>query len=291
MIRIEVRDHKGHVLEVINSDRTHIKIGRGTNNQIILPDFTVDPTALEINLTPEGIYEMIIQGEKFEIKKNHELDLGKFHLRIIDLREFDKPTPAHIISEKPGWYTTVGLFSLLTIILLFSDVLERTSELKFTEMLKGLLSIIVVFGLLNIILSVASRVLNGEYKFWKLANITLIHSILTIFILNNLLGLRWIFPFFKYSEIYAFNYFLLSASLIWFLGHHIFSQLKNKIRLSVFFIVFSIAIIFQVIRLIPTGDTKNYLTLQSPPPRLNLLESKIITVDQFTEQLIESETD
>lgn len=285
MIRIEIRDHRGHIVEVVNSPLIQIKIGRATTNQIIIPDFSVDLEALEIHFTPDEIYQIIIQGEKFNLKHSHELELGNYHLKIIDLRDFNSPPPLSERIKHKEWVTTAILYFSTVIVLLLDNWIEKTKETDLSEYVKGFLIILVGFGILNIILSLASRILNGEYKVWKLGNILLTHSLIGYFLLMNCFGLRWFVPFFKFREVYNLSYSMLAASLIWFLGHHIFSQVKNTIRLGIFFFLLSVGIILQGIRLFPKGDTRLYFTPETSPPRVNFLESKAISADEFLKQL------
>lgn len=280
MIRIELRDAKNHVLLTKDFHGEEIRIGRGLDCDLILPD-------LELRL-----HEKTLRASELR-ELQTTLVLGRHKLKIYNLAMYAQaPQRGAGKTTVLTWMVRPELRRLWAVMLIIFGLLMldqlylSPTDVEIWKIVENVFAVFIGTLVLATLLSVLSRALHGEYRVLKLYEWTLWVLLGFAAVSQDFYNLRWLLPsVFKYSEIYAVFFVVWFSITVWSFLALIFEQLSPRARGLIVALIVIPIIVVRSFDYIPSRKKHHMLHPQTSPPRPELIESRPVDTDTFLKTL------
>lgn len=280
MIRIELRDAKNHVLLTKDFHGEDIRIGRGLDCDLIIPD-------LDLRL-----HEKTLRASELR-ELQTSLSIGRHKLKIFNLTLFAQAQQRGSANASVmGWLARPELRRLWAVmavifgLLMLDQLYLSPTDVEIWKIVENVFAVFIGTLVLATLLSVLSRALHGEYRVLKLYEWTLWVLLGFAAVSQDLYNVRWLLPsIFTYSEVYAAFFVVWFSLTVWSFLALVFEQLSKRARGLIVALIVIPIIVVRSFDYIPSRKKHQMLHPQTSPPRPELIESRPVDTETFLKTL------
>lgn len=203
MIRINIYDNRNKLVGFLDSAKPQLVVGRSLEADVIIPDFKIDQGEVRITQTPE-LKILVEHGNlRFEFTGTKSFKLKSYLVVITDLNFFAQKETVNT-PEVDNSLLHLKVLTGLTVLMIFYFDLIAEFDSSLLDTARDLILSFLSVAIFSFILSVLSRIVNGEYHFIKITNSVMqIMLILAVFAFQGF-GIRWILPsVFRYDLVWG----------------------------------------------------------------------------------------
>ena len=210
MIRVRVYDFKNKLVSMLDSDQPEISVGRSIAADVVIPDFKLDRFEMTIRKDADQKVSVTHGTKTVNFSGKHSFRLKSHTVMITDLNYFSENDGATQTIDTEGRELAV-LAAVTVALLLYFDLLADADP-TVIQTGKSLFFVALIVSLGSATFSLLSKVINGEYQFFKISTYFLAVVLTVIIFAYQGLGLRWLLPeIFYYDLVWGFLAFVVSG--------------------------------------------------------------------------------
>jgi hypothetical protein len=289
VLRIEIRKEGERQVEVRELRGLHFTIGRSVQHDVVLTDPRVSRVGARVEFKPDGGF-IYSEGEtRREANREMKVELGPYTIEFTDLRllEDEKTNPNFMPSLTRMNRAVVAIVFLgIELFTLLNERFFRPNPHEWPRVLAAMLFVAAGVLLPVLMLSIVSRAVNGDYRFWRLARWFLVSGFGVMFFFSDLGDLRWVLG--SWMRIEEFYGSLIGLWLLFCLSRLVaivFDHLKPWAHWSLIGTLAILGLYLQWSHLIPLKQQHRFAKVAIAPIRSPILESAAVPSEVFLNRL------